>query len=190
MNRAYALTLTITLCGCGARVVEAPAESDAATVAADTMVPSSPADTSPNGVIVSDAGGPVTDAAPTEDTTTEPKPDPGDGPRITSFDACGSDTAVDKLIAHTSEGVRFMASAISVTPGGTTCSEIYPGMSSDGEYAFSARCGLVDKTKPITVVVRAGVMGLSGKQMAPGTYTFVPTGKTGRLCGSDFRPAP
>lgn len=186
--KPYLLTLLITLCGCGARVTETRVESDdAASAAADSMGPAS-SDTGAGGAIVSDAGGTIVDATPVEDAST-PEPKPTDGPQITSLSACPSAAGVDKIIASTSEGIRFAASAISVTPGGTTCPEVYPGTGSETAYSFSAKCGTVDKTKPINVVVRSGVVGVSGKEMAPGTYTFVPTGKGGRVCGDDFQPA-
>jgi hypothetical protein len=173
--------LVLFIAGCGARV-ETPVEpiTDAGS---DTSASSGGA------IPFADAGSggsggsvPATDVAPPE-----PGEGWGDGPAITSIDACGSSATVDKLIAHTSAPLAALPTPppIQVIPGGTTC-EVLDARSPTGEYAFSAKCGLVDKSQKITVVIREGVKSVDGRAMVPGTHVFFPTTKPGRLCGTAF----
>jgi hypothetical protein len=173
----------LLVAGCGGRVSlpDEPAEtSDAGktNVAADTAVGLGPAD----GAVVTEASPPsMVDVG-----VTDPPPSAGwgDGPAITSMEACGSSATVDKLIAHSSAPLAPFPtpSPIDVIVPGTTC-ETIDARSPTGEYAFSGKCGLVDKTKTITLVIREGIKSVDGRPMRPGTHVYYPSGKTGRLCG-------
>jgi hypothetical protein len=190
------VTALFVVIGCGGRVEDSPGAEQPSNVS-DTGV----ADTSPIGASDggTSGGGPWADASPPTPTDAfptptpvdaEPAPDPGDGPTITSIDVCGSAPGVDKIIIHLSEPMAAVAdpsAAIQVRPGGTTCPETFDDRSPTGEYAFGAKCGTIDTAQPIVVVIGPGVASAKGVPMTPGSYTFHPTGKPGRLCGNDFR---
>jgi len=168
------------LTGCGGRV-DTGAEGDAAI---EDAAGGPVADTSPSVVEASAA------EVPKDPPPPPPPPPPStDGPTITSIDACPSAPGVDKIILHASEPMAALPAGkpLTVTPGGTTCPVIIDDRSPTGEYAFGAKCGTIDLSKPIVVVIGSGVQSVTGAPMEPGTYTFRPTGKTGRLCGADFR---
>ena len=185
MKKHPILLLLLLSSGCGGRIEPTALGSDASP---DTGSPDS-GDGPRLDAAVSDFGIGMSEAM-TVDATPSPPPPKGDGPYITSLDACGSAPGVDKIIIHVSEPVQPVADinkTLHVMPGGTTCSETIDDRSPTGEYAFGAKCGTIDTTKPIVVVIDVGIMTAAGKSMTTGTYTFRPTGKPGRLCGSDFR---
>ena len=64
--------------------------------------------------------------------------------------------------------------------------ETIDARSSTGEYAFSGKCGRVDKTASILVVIKDGVRSVDGRAMVAGTHRFFQTTKPGRLCGTSF----
>ena len=189
----HACWFALALVGCGGRVSEPTASDPPAPAAALDAGRGALADTGvgsgADAVPVDGGIGGATDASP--DAAPTPPPGPDDGPRIVSLAACGSAPGVDKILVNLSEPVGPVAApteTLHVSPGGTTCPDVFDDRSPDGEYAFGAKCGPIDRTQPIVVTVGVGITSLAGKPMRPGTYVFRPAGTPGRLCGDAFVP--
>jgi len=145
-------------------------------------------DTGGGPIAFADAAAPVVDASsPPPD---DPPPPPPDGvAAFVNLEVCPSAPGVDKIIFNMAEPMAKLPdmSPIQVMPGGTTCTNAFNSSMTSGEYAYGSKCGSIDRSKPIVVIVGAGVTSASGKTLPPGTYTFQPTGMRGRVCGDVFR---